>query len=225
MKPITAIAVLLLVVVSLLVAGCTSSTNSNQAPSSASPETASSATTTANATANATSSASATPSASASAISPTPTSIPTPTPPTPTPTPTPKVATKLSVWRGSMGEPAEWLLPKSDPNWQPVNQTEGSGAYVHYIIFAADGTSPCGVANYYIDGQPAGGVWWVNNGTDPNRVVPGCGSGMAGGAGGLTLQRGDIDKLSLGQHTLTIDYLGDWKYAPSSYIAAFWVVR
>jgi outer membrane murein-binding lipoprotein Lpp len=85
LKPITVIMVLFLVVASLLVSGCTTSTNSNQAASSAS----SAASTTANTTTNTTKSASATPSASASIIGITPTSKPTPTPPPPTPTPTP----------------------------------------------------------------------------------------------------------------------------------------
>ena len=76
LKPITAIVVLSLVVASLLVSGCTSSTNSNQAANSAS----SVATKTANATTKA-ASAFVKPSSSASVISPTPTPSATPTPP------------------------------------------------------------------------------------------------------------------------------------------------
>jgi outer membrane murein-binding lipoprotein Lpp len=68
----------LVIVASLLVAGCTSSTNSNQAASSAS-QTASSAaaTKTANNTTKAAASASAKPSASALIMSPTPAAVPT----------------------------------------------------------------------------------------------------------------------------------------------------
>jgi outer membrane murein-binding lipoprotein Lpp len=81
LKPITAMIVLSLIVVSLIVSGCLSSTNSNQAASSASQA----ASTTANITASASASASARP-------TPTPTATPTPTPTaTPTPTPTPPV--------------------------------------------------------------------------------------------------------------------------------------
>ena len=76
----------LVIVASLLVAGCTSSTNNNQAASSASKTASSVATKTANTTTKA-ASASVKPSASASVISPTP--KPTLTP-TPTATPVPK---------------------------------------------------------------------------------------------------------------------------------------
>jgi len=80
----------LVIVASLLVAGCTSSTNNNQAASSASKTASSVATKTANTTTKA-ASASVKPSASASVISPTPKPTLTPTPtPTPTATPVPK---------------------------------------------------------------------------------------------------------------------------------------
>lgn len=85
--------IVLVIVASLLVAGCTSSTNSNQAASSASQSAASVATKTANTTTKA--SASVKPSASASVISPTPKPSSSPAP---TPTPTPVPAKPVLVW-------------------------------------------------------------------------------------------------------------------------------
>jgi outer membrane murein-binding lipoprotein Lpp len=93
-KPITAIIVLSLVVASLLVAGCTSSTNSNQAASSASATASNAATKTANITKKVTASASVTPSSTPSV---TPSSTPSVTPsstPSVTPSSTPSATPK-----------------------------------------------------------------------------------------------------------------------------------
>lgn len=90
------------------------------------------------------------------------------------------------------------------------------------MVNAADGTHPCGAANWYIDNYAAGGVWSVV----PSGAVnghPGCEAGMGGGAGMLTLYSADIAKLSPGYHTLKCDYLGDSKYAPSEWVGRFYV--
>lgn len=150
-------------------------------------------------------SASANSTASASIVSP---------PPTPTSV---KIATVIHVWAGYTGMPALWL---EDP--QNYTVAQGSEQQVRYWIDAADGTHPCGAANYYIDNQAAGGAWEI---TKPQlEYWQGCPSGLAGGAGGLYLYARDTSQLSLGWHTLTIDYLGNYTYEPSQFVAQFLVV-
>jgi hypothetical protein len=209
LKPIAATVVLLLVVVSLSVAGCASSTNSNQAASSTSQAASNAASTTAT-TANSTTSAVATATA---------TPTPTPTPSVPTPSPTPTVATTISVWEGYMGMPAEWL----DYSTYHVALKPGGSEQVRYVVNAADGTHPCGSANYYIDNQAAGGAWEV---TKPQpQYWQGCPGGLPGGAGGLYLYARDTIKFAPGWHTLKIDYLGEGNYAPSEFVASFLVAN
>jgi len=53
--------------------------------------------------------------------------------------------------------------------------------------------------------------------------VDGCPAGVSGGSGELLLNTADTAKLSLGWHTLKIDYLGDSKYAPAEFTAPFFV--
>lgn len=208
LKPITAIVVLLLLSASLLVSGCTSSNNSNQAASSASPTASSAATTTANTTTSA--SASATPSAS-----PSTSIVPTPTPtPTIVPTPTHLIATTTGVWAPSVNNPDTIFNPGPSNAIFP-------GWYCRAIVNAADGTHPCGLANWYIDNYAADGVW-SNNAPGVNGL-PGCSGGMGGGFAMLQLNAPDIAKLSPGYHTLKCDYLGDSKYAPSEWVGRFYV--
>lgn len=129
----------------------------------------------------------------------------------------PRISTTIHVWEGYMGMPALWL---EDPTNHPV--TQGSPEQVRYWVQAADGTYPCGVANYYIDDQAAGGEWNV---TSPQpQYWEGCPGGLPGGAGGLYLHSNDTANLSVGWHTLKIDYLGDNKYAPAEYTAQFLVI-
>jgi len=90
------------------------------------------------------------------------------------------------------------------------------------VINGADGKHPCGVANYCIDNQAAGGMWDI---TKPQpQYWQGCPAGLPGGAGGLYLYPNDTAKLTVGWHTLKIDYLGDSTYAPSQFVAQFLVV-
>jgi hypothetical protein len=71
----------------------------------------------------------------------------------------------------------------------------------------------CGQAlNFYIDGQPAGGKWAISSPGPLN----GCWVTSS-----LTLSPEDTAKLSLGAHTLTVDYIGDATYAPSQYVSVF----
>jgi len=146
-----------------------------------------------------------------------PTTTPAETPQaTSTPSPA-KIATSIHVWAGYMGMPAFWL---DDPQHNPVAQ--GSQQQVRYWIDGADDKHPCAASNYYIDNAAAGGEWKI---TSPQpQYWAGCPGGLAGGAGGLYLYPADTAKLSLGLHTLKIDYLGDNTYAPSQFVAQFLVV-
>jgi hypothetical protein len=197
--------VLALVSVLAVVAGCTSANPASPTPSTQ--------------TGTATTNASATP-------SPTnrqPTTIPIIPFPivTPSPTSTPagaRVATTLRVWEGYMGQPAFWL----DYPMYYVALKQGGSEQVRYVINGADGKHPCGLANYYIDNQAAGGTWDI---TKPQpQYWQGCPGGLPGGAGGLYLYPNDTAKFAVGWHTLKIDYLGDSTYAPSQFVAPFLVV-
>jgi|BarGraNGADG00312_2_1021985.scaffolds.fasta_scaffold07722_1 hypothetical protein len=137
-KPIAVITVLLLVVASLLVAGCTSSTNSDQATSSASQSASSTATKTATITTKAAASAPVKPSASASII------IPTPKPTlTPTPVPvTPRTPTII------------YQLIRQNTVHQ-FNHTQSVGA--SFVIETTNKVQVNGLTvNIYVDGRPAG---------------------------------------------------------------------
>jgi hypothetical protein len=129
-----------------------------------------------------------------------------------------RIPTTIHVWEGYMGMPAMWLDYPTYHN--PL--TQGEPEQVRYWVEAADGTYPCGMANYYIDDQAAGGEWNV---TSPQpQYWEGCPGGLPGGAGGLYLRPNDTANLSVGWHTLKIYYLGDNKYAPAEYTAQFLVI-
>jgi hypothetical protein len=156
-------------------------------------------------------------------VTPSPTSEASPTPtPTAQPTTTPsatKVATEIDAY-----VPPSWYKYGliSDPEEGYVTQGQPY-AVVEYGINAADGTHPCGgAANFYIDGQAAGGVWRTT--PNPNPFGIGCGANSFGGAGELTLYASDTAKLSVGAHTLRIQYLGIGNYAPSFSDLMFYVV-
>ncbi|MGZ8876204.1 MAG: hypothetical protein ACXW1F_06945 [Halobacteriota archaeon] len=71
----------------------------------------------------------------------------------------------------------------------------------------------CGAVNYYIDDHAAGGQWHINEG-DACQAI----------SGWLHLDGADTTKLTLGTHTLKIDYLGNSTYAPSQFVEQFTVV-
>ena len=127
---------------------------------------------------------------------------------------TARIATNLYVWAPTASKPL-WL---SAPTANPV--TQGSTVAVQYAVNGADGKHPCGVANYYIDDYPTGGAQSI---TKPKPGLDGCPAGVSGGSGELLLNPADTAKLSLGWHTLKIDYLGDRTYAPAEFTAAFLV--
>jgi hypothetical protein len=54
-----------------------------------------------------------------------------------------------------MGQPALWL----DYPTYHVALKQGGSEQVRYVINGTDGKHPCGLANYYIDNQAAGGTW------------------------------------------------------------------
>jgi hypothetical protein len=200
--------VLVLVSVLVLVAGCTFANPASPTPSTPGAATAQTATP---------SGATASPTASQ------PTTIPI-IPVllvTPSPSVTPpgaRIPTNLSVWEGYMGQPAFWL----DYPMYHVALKQGGSEQVRYVINGADGKHPCGLANYYIDNQAAGGKWDI---TKPQpQYWQGCPGGLPGGAGGLYLYPNDTAKLAVGWHTLKIDYLGDGTYAPSQFEAQFLVL-
>ena len=117
-----------------------------------------------------------------------------------------------------MGQPAFWL----DYPIYHVALKHGGSEQIRYVINGTDGKHPCGVANYYIDNQAASGTWDI---TKPQpQYWQGCPAGLPGGAGGLYLYPNDTAKLTVGWHTLKIDYLGDSTYAPSQFVAQFLVV-
>ena len=88
------------------------------------------------------------------------------------------------------------------------------------MINGANGKHPCGASNYYIDDQAAGGTWGI---TKPQPLYwQGCPAGLPGGAAGLYLYPNDTAKLTVGWHTLKIDYLGIAPTRPHSSWPSFW---
>ena len=116
--------IVFVVIASLSITGCTSSTNSNQAAGN----TSQAASTTATITTSASASASATPTATLTATptpTPSPSSVPTSTPtPTPTPSASP-IATDISIRQTSIQWATIWVLPKNAP--VTANEIVGSG--------------------------------------------------------------------------------------------------
>ena len=99
-----------------------------------------------------------------------------------------------------------------------VRGQEYSLAWAIYVPGHVNDHRVCGQwANFYIDDQPATGEWqkwdYVNGGGLY------CVESV-----GLHLSSTDTAKLSLGTHTLKVDYLGDNTYAPSQWENTF-VVR
>jgi len=130
-----------------------------------------------------------------------------------------RVATSLNVY-----VPPVWYGYGLIPSPEESAVTQGQPyAVVEYAIHAADGTWPCGAANFYIDGQAAGGSLTINH-APLNDVSFGCPAGSSGGSGELILHSADIAALSVGTHTLLIKYPGNSRYAPSQFTAQFVVV-
>jgi|BarGraNGADG00312_1021997.scaffolds.fasta_scaffold22239_2 hypothetical protein len=192
MKGAIPIVAVILFVLMIAVTGCVSNqTSSPQVAGSESPS----------------DSASASASAAKTVTTATPTSTPTQTPGTS------KVATTTQVWAPPVIGPDTIANP--GPSMGAYIAQGSDGWYCRAVVNAADGTHPCGKANWYIDNQAAGGVW-SNNAPGVNGL-PGCSEGMGGGFAMLELHSADTLKLSIGYHTLKCDFLGDSKYAPSEW--------
>jgi hypothetical protein len=125
-----------------------------------------------------------------------------------------KVATKTVVWAPPVWNPDTIVQPGPS---NPISP----GWYCRAVVDAADGTHPCGLANWYIDNATAGGVWSYN--APGVNGLPGCSAGMGGGFAKLQLNASDIANLSPGYHTLKCDYLGDSTYAASEWVGTIYV--
>ncbi len=146
-----------------------------------------------------------------------------------TSTPTPKpVVVKVTVTVTATPTP----MPKAripteihENKWVSMAMSNGivrgqeySMGWVISVLGHVNDHRVCGQwANFYIDDQLAGGKWvkWD--------YVSGGGLYCVASVG-LSLSSADTAKLSLGMHTLKVDYLGDDTYAPSQWASAF-VVR
>ena len=133
-------------------------------------------------------------------------------------TPTPKIATVTRVWAPAVMGPDTIANP--GPGMGAYIR-QGGDWYCRAVVNAADGTHPCGSANWYIDDQAAGGVW-SNNGPGVNGL-PGCSAGMGGGFAMLELHTADTLKLSVGYHTLKCDFLGNGTYAPAEWVGRIYI--
>jgi hypothetical protein len=110
--------------------------------------------------------------------------------------------------------PAPTATPTSQPSGLPPTQAAVSGpasvVQGQPIIFMTtlysinEHKNVCGAVNYYIDDQAAGGTWNIN----PSGAC-------SASSGNLVLASADTAKLSLGTHTLKIDWLGDSNYGPA----------
>lgn len=114
-----------------------------------------------------------------------------------------------------------WSAINLDPGH--MNVTRGAPATVICILYACNPCSPditggqlCShPVNFYIDRAPAGGRWIVND-IDP--ATGHCRWLISGGTPSVTLVLSETDTSALtpGLHVLTVDFLGDMSYAPSS---------
>lgn len=102
----------------------------------------------------------------------------------------------------------KWASLMSMGIYKNPPQTYGFGVYIvdKTKTPASSTWILCGRwANFYIDDQPAGGKW----------TLVSTYNGACARSLGFTLYPEDVAKLSLGIHTLKVDFLGDDIYAPS----------
>jgi hypothetical protein len=95
----------------------------------------------------------------------------------------------------------------------PTSVVQGQPATFTTALYSVDEhKNVCGAVNYYIDDYAAGGTWNINPaGT------------CSASSGSLSLTGTDTAKLSVGTHTLKIDWLGDNAYGPSQSVMTFTV--
>lgn len=122
-----------------------------------------------------------------------PSPLPVPTP-VPTPTAQPPLPTQASVSG-------------------PTLVVQGQPATFTATLYSVnEHANVCGAVNYYIDNYAAGGSWVINPaGT------------CSASSGSLVLAGTDTAALSLGTHTLKIDWLGNNEYGPSQAVMTFTV--
>ena len=200
---IAPIAVLVVVVTSMLIAGCTMATNpsENQAvsPSSVASTPASTATPTPTSTQKASS---------------TPTVVAVVTV-IPTPIQSQRIATSINPY-----VPPVWYGGGLLPNAGNYYVKQGNYAVAAVVINAADGSHPCRpLVSYYIDHQAAGGEWYI-----PEDSPYGC-SGGASPHMELILHPEDTARFAVGKHMFQISYPGNSKYAPAEYVYEFFVEK
>ena len=95
----------------------------------------------------------------------------------------------------------------------PTSVVKGQPATFMAILYSVnEHKNVCGAVNYYIDNSAAGGTWNINP----------AGSCSAS-SGSLALAGPDTAKLSIGTHTLKVDFLGNNAYGPSQSVMTFTV--
>lgn len=95
----------------------------------------------------------------------------------------------------------------------PASFTQGQTVTFTATLYSVnEHKNVCGAVNYYIDDYAAGGTWNINPaGT------------CSASSGSLSLTGADTANLSVGTHTLKIDWLGDNAYGPSQSVMTFTV--
>lgn len=124
---------------------------------------------------------------------------------TPTVAQTPNVAQTPTQQSGTLPTQASVSGPTSVVQGQPATFTTT-------LYSINEHRNVCGAVNYYIDNRAAGGTWNIN-------PVGSC----SASSGSLVLSGADTAKLSIGAHTLKIDWLGNSAYGPSQSAMTFTV--
>ena len=166
---------------------------------------------TAGCTSNTSNTTSPSPSNASKSAHPTGTTSPTPVVVTvtvsATPTPAPpqqQIATKI--------EGDKYVSIAMSPGAGIIQGQQYAFGFSIFTLPEIPGRILCGQSvNFYIDGKPAGGTW--------QRSEP----GTCFASDFLVLSAQDTAKLSVGAHTLAVDYSGDNTYAPSHFEGTFYV--
>lgn len=124
-----------------------------------------------------------------------------------TPTPAPpqqRIATKI--------EGDKYVSIAMSPGAGIIRGQQFTFGFSIFTLPEVPGRILCGqYVNFYIDGKPAGGTW--------QRSAP----GTCFASDFLVLSAQDTAKLSVGAHTLAVDYLRDNTHAPSHFEGTFYV--
>jgi hypothetical protein len=165
---------------------------------------------TAGCTSNTSNTTSPSPSNASKSAHPTGTASPTPVATvtvSATPTPVPprqQIATKI--------EGDKYVSIAMSPGAGIIRGQQYTFGFSIFTLPEIPGRILCGQSvNFYIDGKPAGGTW--------QRSEP----GTCFASDFLVLSAQDTAKLSVGAHTLAVDYSGDNTHAPSHFGGTFYV--